>query len=190
MASGMMRSLADIAARVRAAAQIRFRSVWAVATARRATFSRLKRGGARRILVVCYGNIYRSAFLGAYLRQSLAGDFQVRSVGFHPAGNRPCPARHIAMAGSLGVPLEGHRSAVISAADVDWADMIALMDVGNWAALERLGADSGKYVWVGALTKGSVEIPDPYKLSDAEAAVVLGRLAEAGRLLSERVSAQ
>ena len=154
----------------------RIRSRLAMRRARAETLRNLSARAVERVLVVCHGNIYRSPFVAELLRRSPLALKQVGSVGFHPRGDRQSPARHQAMCADFGVSLQNHRSAVVSATDLQWADIIILMDRYNWVRLVRLGADSSKLVWIGALTDGPVEIPDPYHLGDEEARRVLGRL--------------
>lgn len=151
----------------------RWRALRAVAGARAATHARLSAGRMKRVLVVCYGNIYRSAFAGEYLRRELAGIAEIRSTGFHPRIGRSSPARHVAMSRELGVELSEHRSALTSRADVDWADTIVLMDRHNWNALDEIGADHSRFVWLGTLGNRGIEIPDPYELDDPRAREVL-----------------
>jgi protein-tyrosine-phosphatase len=135
------------------------------------------------VLVVCYGNIYRSAFVGELLKARTAA-VEVRSAGFHPIAGRPSPDRHVQQCREFGVGLEQHRSAVIQRSDVAWADLIVLMDRHNWAALRDLGADEEKLIWLGSLLPGPVEIPDPYTRSDAEARRIVSRLRDAAEVLA------
>jgi len=144
----------------------------------------------RRVLVVCYGNIYRSAFVGEYLNTHLAGRCEVRSAGFHATENRPSPPGHVTMSRDFGVDLSGHRSRLIRVADAEWADTIVLMDRHNRAALDALGIDPAKCVWLGALAPGPVEIVDPYRLDEATARAVVSRLEQGSRELVRRISQQ
>lgn len=159
----------------------------AVRRARSDTQARLAAAPVKRVLVICYGNIYRSAFLGRYLSDALQGVAEVRSAGFHPVTGRSCPERHVAAAASLGVNLREHRSALLQQEDLEWADTILLMDRHNWAALQEAGADARKYVWTGALSEGPVEVVDPYQLTDESAAAVTERLLRCGRGLTQIV---
>lgn len=174
------------------------RSVWnalarrwaAWAAKRRAstdTSCRLAARPLRRILVVCYGNIYRSPFLAEYIRQQLPGDRQVRSVGFHPRPGRPSPEAHVAMSERSGVSLASHRSAVIDPADLLWADTVILMDRYNWVRLMQMGVDEGKLLWAGSLAGGEAEIADPYGKEQDFAQAVMGRLARAGDSIIQRI---
>jgi protein-tyrosine phosphatase len=161
----------------------------ALLCARRTTARNLN-SSARKVLVVCYGNIYRSAFLGAYLADKAQGRFEVRSSGFHKKSGRPSPERHVAMSREVGVDLSAHQSNSLVVADVQWADVIVAMDRHNWHALRQLGAPAEKIVWAGALTSGSVEINDPYEMDDASARRTIERLREAGDTLLLRLRPQ
>jgi len=154
----------------------------ALVTARRAASRSLGRP-IHRVLVVCYGNIYRSAFLGAYLARQSHGRLEIRSSGFHKKLGRSSPTRHIAMSQERGIDLSGHRSSVIAPADIEWADLIIAMDRHNWYALRQMRAPSEKIVFAGALTKGNVEIHDPYQMTDEAARRTIDRLCEAGDAL-------
>jgi protein-tyrosine-phosphatase len=161
----------------------------ALLRARRITARNLK-SSARKVLIVCYGNIYRSAFLGAYLADKAQGRFEVRSSGFHKKSGRASPERHVEMSREAGVDLSAHRSSSISMDDVQWADVIVAMDRHNWHALRQLGAPSEKILWAGALTGGPVEINDPYEMDDAAARRTIERLCEAGDSLLRQLQAQ
>lgn len=154
----------------------RLRAYRALMTARRDTWRRLQSGPVRRILVVCYGNIYRSAFVAARLRDSLPGSVEVRGAGFHQVADRPAPPRHVQMSEKFGVFLAAHRSRTVSEGDVQWADTIILMDRHNWDGLFGLRAAGQKLVWFGAMTEGPIEISDPYELDDATAERIVQRM--------------
>jgi protein-tyrosine-phosphatase len=161
----------------------RIRTHWALANARRTSRQRLDRGQVRRLLVVCYGNIYRSAFVGEFLRRQLDASIEVRSTGFHPVAGRPAPAAHVKMCQALGVELSTHRSAIIQAEDLAWADTIVLMDRHNWDALDAMGANPEKLVWLGSLLPGDIEIADPYGMGDDDARRIVIRMHEAAQTM-------
>ena len=177
-------------ARVLNAVRWRWRCWRAVAHARAATESSLSRPGIRRVLVVCYGNIYRSPLVAELIRQRCAGTVDVRSCGFHPRPGRPSPERHVALCAARGLDLSSHRSSVMQAADATWADLIVLMDRHNWQALQLVGAPAERLAWLGALDGGPAEIPDPYGLDDESAARVLQRLEDCGKRLAIRLGPQ
>lgn len=162
--------------RALSAVRWRWRCQRAVDSARRDTLANLSAGAFQRVLVVCYGNIYRSPFVAARLRQCCGEGVQVRSCGFHRQQDRSSPKRHVAMSATRGVDLATHRSTVIGPDDVNWADLIVLMDRHNWQALRLMGAPADRLAWLGALDDGPVEIPDPYNLDELAAGEVLARL--------------
>lgn len=141
------------------------------------------------MLVVCYGNIYRSPFTGTCLRQHLPAEIEVRTSGFHKKIGRSSPERHVAMSRARNIDLAEHRSSKVSPEDLQWADIVVLMDRHNWGALDDLGADHAKLVWLGAFVPGDVEIPDPYELTDEHAQRVLDRMEQASRELATRLRA-
>jgi protein-tyrosine-phosphatase len=154
------------------------RATWALGRARQSSIRAVQYSRPQKVLVVCYGNIYRSAFVGAWLSARQGSRLQVRSAGFHPVEARPSPARHVTMAGKLGVDLSRHLSACIRESDIHWADLIILMDRRNWISLKGMGASPKKLAWLGAWAlDGGTELPDPDKMDDESAAILLDRLA-------------
>ena len=119
-----------------------------MATARRRARARLARGGMRRLLIICYGNIYRSAFVARIPAPRFDQRLEVRSGGFHKVEGRASPDAHVKMSAEFGVDLTAHRSRRVSTEDVEWADTVVLMDRHNWASLDSLGVDPGKCVWL------------------------------------------
>ena len=174
-------------ARIYNALRRRLRARKALAVAREASHRRVQQGGVKRVLVVCYGNIYRSPFCGACLRQQLPADIEVRTSGFHRVTGRPSPPRPVTMSQSRKIDLSEHRSSRVTAEDVQWADIVVLMDRHNWGALDDLGADHSKLVWLGAFGSGAVEIPDPYELDDVRAQRVLDQMEQASRALAASI---
>jgi len=167
---------------------LRFGANRALARARETTEEALAAAprGAK-VLVVCHGNIYRSPLVATRLRELLGAGRVVTQGGFHAKGDRPSPAPHVAMSATLGVDLRSHRSRVLESGDYA-ADLIVLMDRRNWVNLRRAGADERKFVWVGALGQGEIEIPDPYGLDAAKAEAIVKRLIAATDELAKRLS--
>lgn len=157
----------------------RMRATAALARVRVTSIEVVRNRRPKRVLVVCHGNIYRSAFAGEWLQGRFASALEVRSAGFHPEGGRPSPARHVAMSQQHGVDLSRHRSAVVTAADIEWADVILLMDRSNWVRLRRMGARTDKLAWLGAWARtGGTELNDPYHMEEQSALVLMGRMAK------------
>lgn len=169
--------------RIQSIVRRRFRLLLDLVFARRRSEQRLRAAPLRKVLVVCYGNIYRSPFLAQYLHARLGDAVAVRSSGFHPVEGRSSPEAHIAASARLGVALHEHRSAILTNADLEWADIIVLMDRHNWDAAVQRGAVVSKLVWAGSLAGGAPEIADPYLLDGEEHEAVLRRLVEAGDYL-------
>ena len=147
--------------------------------ARRTSRVRVRALRPRRVLVLCYGNIYRSPFVSEALRSgALPHGLVVRSAGFHPKPERQTPAAFVAIAAEHGVMLDAHRSRVIDRELVEWAEAIVIMDRHNWDALRAFGAAAvAKAVWLGAfLDAGSVEITDPYGTDAAVMRPIAARL--------------
>jgi protein-tyrosine phosphatase len=99
---------------------------------RREALDRLRAGPPPRVvLVVCHGNICRSPYAAALLRDELArsaqGAIRVESAGFVGAG-RPCPPIAVEVAAARGVDLTNHRSQPIAPAGASVADLIVVMD--------------------------------------------------------------
>ncbi len=132
-----------------------------------------------RILVLCYGNIYRSPLV-AYLlnEQSQVEGLEVRSAGFFDKQGRQCAEDYQTLLAPRGYDLSGHRSRKIDQKDIEWADLIIIMDRKNWDLLHEMSAEGlGKTVWVGAFTNhGSVEVIDPYGRDEMETRSVIEQL--------------
>jgi protein-tyrosine phosphatase len=141
---------------------------WALFRARRLSLARTAIRRPQRLLVMCYGNIYRSPFVAAWLGTRLAGQpgFEIRSAGFHHVPARPSPREYVRLASDYRIDLEPHRSRLVEPADLEWAEAIVIMDRYNWERLRPSGAEvQGKIIWLGAFTAaGPVEIEDPYAL--------------------------
>jgi len=169
--------------------RLRILAARALANARVSTTQALERTPLAKILVICHGNIYRSALVGEHLRTALGARFQIQSAGFHPVGERAAPQRHVEMCAAKGIDLSSHRSCVVSSEQLAWADLIVLMDRRNWVSLRRAGADESRFVWLGALAPGAVEIADPYELDAGGARAIVQRLLICSEQLAERLLA-
>ncbi len=174
--------------KIRSSIVWRWRCHWASVFARRESFANLAVRPIRRVLVVCYGNIYRSPFVAAYLQQVCGDGLEIRSGGFYARPGRTSPARHVTMSRTRGVDLSRHVSVVVTPADLAWADVIVLMDRHNWQALQLAGAPVDRLVWLGAMDDGPIEIPDPYSLDECATREVLGRLETCAARLASRLA--
>ena len=118
----------------------------------------------RSVLCVCHGNIIRSPFASAQFAR--AG---VRSVsaGLNAKRGRGADPRAIRVAQDFGVSLEEHTASPLTAAMIDDADVIFIMDGVNEARLLfRFPQARKKAVLLGGFASRpqvADEIPDPYE---------------------------
>jgi protein-tyrosine phosphatase len=92
---------------------------------------------ARRVLIICAGNICRSPAAAAMLRV-LAPEIEVRSRGVHDwNAGRPAHPSVARLAWQRGYDLSEHVAAQATAEDLAWADDILVMDSENQAQLAR-----------------------------------------------------
>jgi len=164
---------------------------WALFRARRLSLARTTARRPRRLLVLCYGNIYRSPFVAAWLGTRLAGQpgFEIRSAGFHHVPARPSPREYVRLASDYRVDLEPHRSRLVAPADLEWAEAIVIMDRYNWERLRPSGAEvQGKIIWLGAFGEaGPVEIEDPYALPQPRVQAIVEQMRVAADGLAHRL---
>lgn len=154
-------------------AGLRLAAQLAVLRGRSQSRQRVRQLQCRRLLVLCYGNIYRSPLVAELMRSGFRENqgIEVRSAGFHPKGGRPIRADYAARMGSrIALGLAEHRSKVVTPEDFEWSDTIVVMDRHNWHSVARVAPDQlEKIVWLGAFsTSGPVEIKDPYGRTEAE----------------------
>jgi len=177
----------EIASKIRQ----RLQAFWAARRAPARTRALLRGPTPRRILVLCYGNIYRSPFVAACLRAALPNHVavEVRSAGFHSVADRASPASFVELCRCYGMDLSAHRSTVIDESVARWADWIVIMDRRNWLDLTRLCPEvRTKVVWLGALDGAPVDIADPYGRPVAEVQKLTARLHRSATALGARLS--
>ena len=141
---------------------------------------RIKEISPERILVLCYGNIYRSPFVEFYINkiQPEAKPLEIRSAGFHQVVNRSSKTGYIEYCLKKGVDLSGHRSRLVDRVMVDWADVIVIMDGHNFKMFSKKYREfSDKLIWLGSLSPDTpVVIADPYGLSEYEQDKIVSQL--------------
>jgi len=127
-------------------------------------------GPVRRIVVVCLGNINRSAYAAALLRTRLGTTDDdgptVVSAGFI-GPDRPSPPEAIGVAAARGVDLSGHRSQLITADVSRDADLVLVMNRAQRAAVlnDHAFPEPSRVIVLGDLDPLPVErreIRDPY----------------------------
>lgn len=151
----------------------------------------LRRGPGRplgNVLVLCYGNICRSPVAAALLRQALPEGVVVESAGFHAHVGRASPANILAAAAEVdpALDLDAHRSARVTAEQVQRADLVLLMDADNWRRFAReFPGAVGRAALLGHFDEREPgEIADPYGWDVAATSVIVRKIERAARGLS------
>lgn len=132
-----------------------------------------------KVLVVCYGNIYRSPLVEYLLKHNPnRGGLEVASAGFFQKEGRGCAEEYLELLGKRGYDLAAHRSKTITNDDISWADIIIIMDRKNWDLMHEMNPFAlEKTVWIGAFSPPmSVEVVDPYGLGEEATVTVIEQL--------------
>jgi protein-tyrosine-phosphatase/predicted ATP-grasp superfamily ATP-dependent carboligase len=162
-----------------------------IAASARSTASR-----AQRVLFVCKGNICRSPFAEWALRRSLPNRIEVRSAGFFPPAGRHSPEPALTAASRFQVDLSGHRSRVLDAGTVSWADFILFMDFECEQMLRSKMPDAlRKAHYIGAFhPRRLVQIPDPFgqgpEVFERTFRQLLDLVGEVGRVIADAQAAR
>ncbi len=176
--------------RIRAALLRRIRHAAALYSARTSSRRNISGVTAGNILVLCYGNIYRSPFVERRLAQLLdPGKWKLKSAGFYQKTGRPCAPEYIYLANDFGVSLVDHQSSTVGLDDIEWADLIVIMDRKNWDDLRSMapGTDN-KIVWVACcLEDGLPEVIDPYNLPVDAVGKIIRRLDRSAVAISRQL---
>jgi protein-tyrosine-phosphatase len=92
---------------------------------------------AHQVLIVCHGNIIRSAFAARLLRQQLGetADIRIASAGVQATPGRPSHPLAVLEARRLGVDLTQHTASRITADDVRDSDIVFTVDLIQYVAL-------------------------------------------------------
>ncbi len=132
------------------------------------------------VLFVCRGNICRSPFAEAYIREKL-GMENVRSCGTYEVPLRQVPevAEKIARE-EFSVDLSSHRSQAISESLLRWADVVFVMD--RKQLVELAPRVKGRMM----LLRANREIPDPYGGDEATYLACYQEIIEACEALFSR----
>ena len=132
---------------------------------------------AKSILVLCYGNICRSAFVKERLRQLQLPGVTVQSAGLGASNGQCSPALFQDICRARGVDLSAHRSRRVTQEDLTEADAILIMDSDNFDLLRAMDRNSlKKVVWLGAIAGKDWEVADPLKFSPEATNRVLDQL--------------
>lgn len=117
-----------------------------------------------KILVLCHGNVNRSALCAAVLRDE--GLTEVRSAALKP-NTRPHRATRKMREAAIdrGYDLDSHRAAEVTSEDIEWAQLIIYMDNGNYSRLaQRLdmeGLNRATHCLAMFAEPSQERIPDP-----------------------------
>lgn len=162
----------------------------ALLQARRRARALLRARSVRRVLVMCYGNIYRSPFVAARLRADPR--LEIRSAGFHPREGRSCDPGFVAIAREFGVDLAAHRSRLVRAEDLEWADLVLIMDGHNFRLMHLHHPRAlSRTLWLGAVSRRTpLSIEDPYKLPEGRQRRIAEQLDSACAALLDRLNAR
>ena len=113
----------------------------------------------RSILVLCHGNVCRSPLLKVSLEKHLAArgcnDIQVHSAGFI-GPDRGSPELAIQVAEEMGYDLRLHRSALLTATDLQRSDLVLVMSADQASDVRWRGAPAH----VPVIVLGDLD-PDP-----------------------------
>jgi len=91
---------------------------------------------ARRILVVCHGNLCRGPYLQAVLQRSLP-DVAVTSAGF-VGSDRAVPRISVALSAQRGLDLSRYRSRPITQSKISDADLVIVMEAEQARRVARM----------------------------------------------------
>ena len=121
---------------------------------------------ARRMLIVCHGNIIRSPFAARLMAQILVAraPIAIASAGVQASPNRPPDPAAVAAASQLGVDLRDHVAVRITPEIVARADVILVMDVSQLLLMRKCFPNArGRTFLMAALCRDvPLEIADPF----------------------------
>jgi protein-tyrosine phosphatase len=127
---------------------------------------------ARRILILCQGNIIRSPFAASLVAKALGEDCQilVASAGVAATPGRPPHPVALELATTRSVDLRSHAASPVSAESVAASDAIFAMDVPQlvWMRRHFPGARSKTFLLTCLAPETELEIRDPYAGDQAQ----------------------
>lgn len=147
------------------------------------------------ILFVCSGNICRSFLADMLLREEIVrrglGNVSVSSAGVLAYPGNPPDPRMVEFLVEKGIPVREHLSRQIGKRDVDWADLILVMERGHaqmirqeWPEAEKKLGLLGRYLTTPGIEE---DISDPYGRSPYHYRIVRSQITMAVKSLAERL---
>jgi glycosyltransferase involved in cell wall biosynthesis/protein-tyrosine-phosphatase len=122
---------------------------------------------ARNVLIVCHGNIIRSAFAGRLVKEALNGTGAARSIhsaGLEAVAGRAADPMALRAAQARGIDLGGHTAARVTSEQVAGSDIIFVMDVDQVVTMRRrfVAAADRTFLLTCLAPAIPMEIRDPY----------------------------
>jgi L-malate glycosyltransferase len=139
---------------------------------------------ARAILVVCHGNIIRSAFAAALLRQHVGGnDIDIRSAGLAAVAGNPSHPAAVRIAASCGVDLGHHVASPVDATSIAHSDVIFVMDISQLVTMRQRFPEARDKTYLLACLAGEtpLEIRDPVDGDDSRFRACFDHISQAVR---------
>jgi len=144
------------------------------------------------ILFVCSGNVSRSFLAEALLRSELKAlkveDVSVSSAGLYAFPGSPPDPQMTAYLSSMGVSFEPHEARQMSKQELDWADLVLVMERRHEADLEKMWPEAklkvellGKYVaggWEDDILDPFGNSPYHYRLAQSQITLAVKSLAK------------
>jgi len=139
---------------------------------------------ARAILVVCHGNIIRSAFAAALLRQQMGSNgIDIRSAGLAAVAGNPSHPAAVRIAPSCGVDLENHVASPVDATSIADSDVIFVMDISQLVTIRQRFPEARDKTYLLACLAGNtpLEIEDPVDGDDSRFRACFDHISKAVR---------
>lgn len=150
------------------------------------------------ILFVCDGNVSRSFLAEMLLKDEIGhvnrGKFSISSAGLMAFPGSPPDPHMVSYLTKMGIPPAEHRSRQITKEDVDWADLILVMEKYHIAKLRsRWPEVKGKVELLGRYLAGGQfadDIPDPFGKSPYHYRLSQSQITLAIRTLAKKLTAE
>jgi len=146
--------------------------------------------------MICKGNICRSPLAAAVLARlaharSIAVEIRSAATEERTVG-RAAHELARAVASRHGYDIESHVARRVAADDVEWADMIVVMDAENAARVAELFGEAAKRktIRLGPFDAGQADIRDPYSESEAVFEETLAAIERACAALAGQLAAR